>query len=361
VTFSVQPTALDGYAAQVGRAGDDATSIKNYLLGYEVDSGWDGLLIEAVGDSHVRSMDTARELGGRVATVLDDSQNGLTASADYYRRADTAAAAAFDATMPGGCATMPSVLEKRWADNPCGPGFADSLEPAGRLKPVDDVEYSHPLAVLDNISVSNWALKGFDFVFGFNPLEKVTEFFIGDWQAIAKGGKALGHAAEAFDDLGYNVQGGAIAVHAAWQGMAADAAYAHFTGTASAVESLVDPLKQISTQFDTIAHGVWSTAEAVTGWIKGMIDAAIIAGIAAAAGTITAETGIGAIVGYGVAALEVCELLDMWAQATAAMNNLYAIVQGALGIIESQLAFLRSAQLPDSSAFYAYHSPFPSR
>jgi hypothetical protein len=143
--------------------------------------------------------------------------------------------------------------------------------------------------------------------------------------------------------------------------MAADAAYAHFTGTASAVEGLVGPFKQISQQFDTIAHGVWSTAEAVTGWVKGMIDAAIIAGIAAAAGTITAESGVGAIVGYGVAALEVCELLDMWAQATAAMNNLYAIVQGAIGIIESQLAFLRSAQLPDTSALDAYHSPFPGR
>jgi hypothetical protein len=71
--------------------------------------------------------------------------------------------------------------------------------------------------------------------------------------------------------------------------------------------------------------------------VKGMIDAAIIA---VAAGTITAETGIGAVIGYGVVvALEVCERLDMCAQATAAMNNLYSIVQGALGIIESQLAF----------------------
>jgi hypothetical protein len=361
VTFSVEPAALDGYAAQLGRAGDDATSIQSYLLGYKVDSGWDGMLIEAVGDSHVRSMDTARELGARVATVLHDSQNGLIASAGYYRRTDNAAAARLDATMPGLCASAPSALEQRWAANVCGPSFADSRGPLGRLKPVDDVEYTHPLAVLDNISVSDWALKGFDFVFGFNPLDKVSAFFIGDWQAVAKGGKALGHAGEAFDDLGYNVQGGAIAVHGAWQGGAADTAHAHFTGTASGAESLVDPLKQISVQFDTIAHGVWSSAEAVTGWVKGMIDAAIIAGIAAAAGTITAESGIGAIVGYGVAAIEVCELLDMWAQATAAMTNLYSIVQGALGIIESQLAFLHSAQLPDTSTFQAYQSPFPSR
>ncbi|GIM98231.1 hypothetical protein [Paractinoplanes toevensis] len=361
MTFSVEPAALDAFAAQVGRAGDDATSIQNYLLGYQVDSGWDGLLIEAVGDSHIRSMNAARDISGRVAGVLHGSQAALTAVADYYRHTDAAAAAKLDATMPGRCASVPSALEQRWAANACRPGFADSREPAGRLKPVDDVEYTHPLAALDNISVSNWALKGFDFVFGFNPLEKVSEFFIGDWQAVAKGGKALGNTAAGFDDLAYNVQGGAMAVHRVWQGAAADAAYAHFTGTATAAESLVDPLKQIAAQFDTIAHGVWGTAEAVTGWVKGMIDAAIIAGIAAAAGTITAESGIGAIVGYGVAAIEVCELLDMWAQATAAMTNLYSIVQGALGTIESQLAFLREAQLPSTSVFDPYQSPFPTR
>jgi hypothetical protein len=45
----------------------------------------------------------------------------------------------------------------------------------------------------------------------------------------------------------------------------------------------VHPLQEISRQFDMIAQGVWSTAEAVTGWVKGMLDAAIIAGIAATA------------------------------------------------------------------------------
>ena len=361
MTFSVEPTALEGFAAQLGRAGDGAASIKKYLSEYKVDDGWDGLLVEAVGNSHVIAMDTTRELSGRVATVLHDSQNGLLASAGYYRRTDALVAAAFDATLPGRCITAPDVLEQRWASNPCRPAFSDSRDVSGRLKPVDDIEFFHPLGILDDISVSDWALKGFDFVFGFNPLEKVSEFFIGDWQAIAKGGKALGHAAEAFDDLGYNVQGGAIALRTAWHGMAAEAAYAHLTGTASGAEGLVSPLKQVAQQFDTIAHGVWSAAEAVNGWVKGMIDAAIIAGIAAAAGTITAESGVGAVVGYGVAALEVCELLDMWAQATAAMNNLYALVQGALGIIESQLAFLREAQLPEASAFDSYRSPFPGR
>jgi hypothetical protein len=360
VTFSVQPAGLDSYAAQVERAGDDASRIKGYLEQYKVDSGWDGILIEAVGKSHIAAMDTARTVSDRIAAVLRDSGAGLAASAGYYRSTDETTAVRFDATIPGRCVSAPGVLEQRWADNPCAPWFVDSREPVGRLVPVGEVEYTHPLAMLDAISVSNWALKGFDFVFGFNPLEKVAEFFIGDWQAVAQGGKALGNAGTAYDDLGYNVQGGAIAVHGVWHGNAADAAYAHFTGIATQIVGLVGPLGKIAQQFDMIAHGVWSTAEAVTGWVKGMADAAIIAGIAVAAGTVTAETGIGAVVGYGVAALEVTEMLIMWAQATAAMTNLYSLVQTALGVIESQLAFLRAADLPNMSGLHAYRSPLPA-
>jgi hypothetical protein len=51
----------------------------------------------------------------------------------------------------------------------------------------------------------------------------------------------------------------------------------------------------------------------------------------------------------------------MWAQATAAMTNLYSLVQTALGVIESQLAFLREADLPQMSGLDAYHSPVPAR
>ncbi|GGQ84055.1 hypothetical protein GCM10010166_62870 [Couchioplanes caeruleus subsp. azureus] len=272
----------------------------------------------------------------------------------YYRQTDLAAAARVDATLPDRCVTTPTALENAWAANPCAPGSADSREPSGRLKPVDDVEYSHPLGFLDNISVSHWALKGFDFVFGFNPLEKVTEYFLGDWRSFAKAGKAIGYAADALDDLGYNVQGGAIAVHSSWQGRAADTAYTHFTGLASGIEDLVDPMRQIAGQFETISHGVWNACEATTGFVKGMLDAAIIAGISAAAGTVTAETGIGAVVGYGVAAIEVCRMLDMWAEATKVMTAIYSAVQAGAGLIESQAARLQGADLPELSG-YAGH------
>ncbi|MGA5304603.1 hypothetical protein ACPCHT_32160 [Nucisporomicrobium flavum] len=357
VTFTVQPSALDGYASQIGRAGDDASATKSYLDGYAIAGGWNGALIELVGGAAVSSMTAASAACQKAAGILTASQSGLVNAAAYYRQTDTAVAARVDATLPDRCASIPTALETAWAANACAPSFADSREPSGRLKPVDDVEYSHPLGFLDNISVSHWALKGFDFVFGFNPLEKVSDYFLGDWQSFAKAGKAIGCAADALDDLGYNIQGGVIAVHGGWQGRAADSAYAHFTGLASGVEDLVDPMRQIAKQFETISHGVWSSCEAATGFVKGMLDAAIIAGISAAAGTITAETGVGAVVGYGVAAIEVCRMLDMWAEATKVMTSIYSIVQAGAGLIEAQASRLQGADLPQLSGYGGYQHP----
>ncbi|NJC69099.1 hypothetical protein HC031_05085 [Planosporangium thailandense] len=357
MTLKVQPSYLDGYAAQLGRGADDATSVKRYLDQYRTDGNLNGPLIELAGTAQIRAMSTAAEAAAKAARILHDSQEGLARAATYYRTADVAAAARADATLPGRCAGALTALEKEWAANECAPSFSDSREPSGRLKPVDDVKYTHPLSFMDDISISNWMLKGFDFVFGFNPLDKASEFFIGDWQAVAKGGVAIGRAADALHDLGYNVQGGAIALRGGWTGVAAGAAYQHFTGLAGGIDDLVNPIREISKQFDSIAHGVYSVSEAVTGWLKGIADAAIIAGIAAAAGTVTAETGVGAVVGYGVATVEVCEMLNMWADATAAMSKVYGFVQGAVGAIDALLPMLQNASFPNLSGYNAYSNP----
>jgi hypothetical protein len=358
MSFSVTPAVLDGYAGQVGRAGDDSGEIKRYLDGFPSPSGLEsGVLIAVVFGSHSASMAAAVDVATRISTVLHSSQIGLTGAAQYYRRTDVAAAARLDGTLLGFCDSPDTKLEQEWASNPCGPSFFDSREPTGRLKPVGDVEFSHPLAFMDYLSPSDWALKGFDFVFGFNPMDKVSDYFLGDWQAIAKAGVALGQTADAMHDIGYNVQGGAIALRGGWHGGAADLADHHFTTFAGQTADLADPLKQISERFAEMAQGVYNSCEAITGFIKGLLDAAIVAGIAAAAGTITAETGVGAVVGYGVAAIEVANMLRLWAQATAAMSSIYAVVQTLVGAIQAQVARLSVVNLPDLAGSAAYRHP----
>jgi hypothetical protein len=69
-----------------------------------------------------------------------------------------------------------------------------------------------------------------------------------------------------------------------------------------------------------MADAVWEAGDAIGGLIKGMCDAALIAGLAAIGGTVTAATGVGAAVGYGIAAVEtaIIEPFSTWRQAEGA-------------------------------------------
>ena len=53
-------------------------------------------------------------------------------------------------------------------------------------------------------------------------------------------------------------------------------------------------------------------------------------------------TGAGALIGYGLAALEVTRILNMWADATSAFGNVQAIVNGGVGTIEGLAAAVYS-------------------
>lgn len=216
MSFNVQTAALDAYAAQVGGAADDAKETQRYLDGYR-HSGWDGVLIALVGDFHQGSYDAAVTALGGLGLSLGGSQAGLYWASSYYRNTDHDAAAGIDATFPGYCATRPGSVETEWAGSGNAPTFHDSMDPSGRLTAPPEVKYDHPLAFMDYMSVSHWALEGFNKVFGFNPLNEITAFIAGDWQAVAAAGIAFGNAADAVDDIAYNVQGGAIALRDSWQ------------------------------------------------------------------------------------------------------------------------------------------------
>lgn len=86
------------------------------------------------------------------------------------------------------------------------------------------------------------------------------------------------------------------------------------------------------------------------------MDRLIIIGIAAAAGTALIETGIGAVAGYSVAALQVIAFLEDWALASAIIQTAVGVITGAapeLLSLTRTLAYAPSAELPTS----AYQHP----
>lgn len=132
-----------------------------------------------------------------------------------------------------------------------------------------------------------------------------------------------------------------------WQGQAGEAASSYFTQLASSASDLRGPLGDIGHEYKVMSDSVWSVNEALGGIVKGLVDSAIIAGIAAAAGTATSATGVGAVLGYGVAAAEVAYMLKLWGQATQLYQHATAAVLAFRSALTHRLGDLESASLPD--------------
>ncbi|SHN06298.1 hypothetical protein [Cryptosporangium aurantiacum] len=361
MSFSVHPAALNAYADQLRRARDDAGLTKSYLDRYRVQGkADDGLYLKLLGNSHEQAMGAALTTIGTLVEVLNGSQYNMAAASSYYRAADAHSAARIDATLPGVRPTRPTSIERDWRNDPCAPSFRENREPADRLVPVEAPDYDHPFSFLDYLSVSEWTLKAFEVAIGLNPLDYLTEKLAGDWEAFGKAGKALGNSANAVHDVAHNVQGGDIALRSFWTGNAASAADRYFTMLATKSDDIVDPLREASKEYDSLAVGIWNASQYLSGTVKNMVDNAIIAGIAFAAGTITIESGIGPIIGYSGGAFALAMIIIEWNAALEVVTDIYNRVQLCIGVIQSAGAKLYNARFPDIGTD-AYHHPLADR
>ncbi|MEU4782814.1 hypothetical protein [Micromonospora sp. NPDC023633] len=362
MSFSVEPSALVSYARQLDRASDDTSAISSYIGTHSKDaSGGELIAIAAEGHRHATAVitDTLR----RLTTLLDASGPELNAAATYYRQTDLTAAAHLDRTLPGAAPCQPpTALEQDAAGIVCTPPpFTDLRDATGHLTPPPEPETPpNALGWMDYLSPTSWAMKGFDIVFGFDPISWLQERMFGNWEALATMQPVLANSGSALYDLALNTQTGAASLRQMWQGQAGEAAYEYFAKLANAVGALRGPLNDIGREYKVVADSVWSISEALGGVIKGLVDAAIIAGIAAAAGTATSWTGAGAVVGYGVAAAEIAYMLKLWAQATQLYQHANAAVLTFRAALTKRLGELESVKLPVLPGNSGYDHPLAS-
>jgi hypothetical protein len=218
--------------------------------------------------------------------------------------------------------------------------FADVAEPASHLKaPGKPDEFHSPFELLnqasDLISPTYWVNEILNAATGFNPMDKAKEYFAGDWESYAKCGVVWENLGKLCADIAKNIDAGNGELDATWDGNSADAAFNYFKALADRCDELQSDLDTLKTQYGIVSHGVWSTAEAV-GAILGQIgDMAATAAISAAAGTLLSWTGWGAAVGYGLAAVEILRIIDLWGDATKLVNEAQLITNGAVGVLET--------------------------
>jgi hypothetical protein len=216
--------------------------------------------------------------------------------------------------------------------------------------------YVNPLMLLDAISPAHWVNEALTNLTGKDIIGTATAVFVGDWAAYAKFGTALQNLGDCLAAIGVNVQDGVRGVDQHWDGNASEAAYSYFTKLAIGISEMRVVLGKAAIEYEKVARFVWQLAEQVSGVIKQAIDKVILAGICAAAGTVTASTGIGALLGYGAAAWVAVDTIRLINRAELIIQTAGTVVMGAfsaLVALASQGGHLTRQSLPE----VAYQHP----
>lgn len=220
------------------------------------------------------------------------------------------------------------------------PGAPDESITNGFVNPLDFFNYLSPSAWV-NEAIAN--LTGVD-VFGW-----MTDWVGGDWEAVWKFGDSLGYLGDCFQQIGINIQQAILDADERWDGNAADSAYQYFSTLAGAVSGQQLALHQAAVNYHNAARGAWQLSSQLGNILQALADKAVIAGISAALGTVTAETGVGALVGYGVSGLMVVQMLELVNRASTIANTAGTVILGFFGAgrdLANQGADLSGVPLP---------------
>lgn len=191
--------------------------------------------------------------------------------------------------------------------------------------------FANPLALLNYASPSAWINEAITELTGFDVMGWMGNAVAGDWAAIYKFGDAMENLAKFQSLLGVNVQMQVEIAERSWQGNAAAAADQYFASLGQAASVQQIPLRDVRDRYHKAAIGAWELSNQLGNILQALADKAVLAGISALAGSVLAETGVGAVVGYGVAAVTVADMLSDINKASTKIQSFGGVIIGMFG------------------------------
>jgi hypothetical protein len=213
--------------------------------------------------------------------------------------------------------------------------------------------FFNPFYAFNYISPSAWINILIEKATGVDLIGEVLDFLTGDWAAIWRFGDGLGNLAQCMQQIGINIQSGVLNLERTWHGNAADAASKCFSTLAAASSGQQQALYAAQQGYQKAATGAWELSQQLGNLVQAVVDKAILFGISVAAGTVTAETGVGAVVGYGLAAYQVVEMVKLVNKASTIINTAGTLILSLFGggmILGGESGDLSAVPLP-SAAF----------
>jgi len=191
--------------------------------------------------------------------------------------------------------------------------------------------FANPLDLFNYLSPSAWLNEAINALTGFDVFGWMTDWLSGDWAALWKFGDAMANLSSCLQQMGINTQQGMLDLDATWDGNASDAAYMYFSDFSAAMSRQQTALFESQDRYHRAAIGAWQMSNQLGNIMQALADKALLAAASAAAGTILAETGVGAVAGYAAAAVIVLDMLELVNQASTIINTAGTVILGLVG------------------------------
>jgi len=191
--------------------------------------------------------------------------------------------------------------------------------------------FTNPFDVFNYVSPSAWVNDLIETASGVDIFALATDALSGEWDALWKFGDAMANLAQCLQEIGIGIETGVLALDRTWDGNAGDGAYNYFTALAAATSGQQAALYASAQGYHNAARGAWQLSSQLGNMLQAIADEAILMGISAAVGTATIETGVGAVVGYGMAAYQAVKIAQLVNTASQFINTAGTVILGAFG------------------------------
>lgn len=228
---------------------------------------------------------------------------------------------------------------------------------APEAEPLIPEALSAVLNLSDLLSAGWWANVFLDSVCHVDVYDSVGTWFAGDWAEVSRSGDALTKLGRFCTASSEGLREEVRAIERGWRGPGSYEARVYLLNLASALEWQSGEFARLGHDYQQAATGVKGMADCVGGLVNELVDWAIAGGVAAAVGVATAETGVGAVVGGGGAALAAYKVGRVVAEILEWHGKVMLAVDGTVGLMAGTLSTLRgfnAVGLPSSSITFEY-------
>ncbi|MFT4259965.1 hypothetical protein [Microbacterium sp.] len=337
--YKIDPARLSAHATALTEDASSTATASTYAA--------DHMTLEILDTSFVysKAMFAANETVEALQSYFTALNTALTASATELEGTATRSLELDDA--------IEAELDREYPDAGTSPGpttpagdassgsvhnAVDELTPPATEVPEDLVA---TILTTDWLSPLSALAQVLDWIFDWDYLDVIAKNFSGDWNKLYEVSDALKHLGAYTRVQGDNVRHEMAVTAGSWSGEAATAANVFFTDMADNLRDAGTKIAELGPEFEAVSRGMISTASLVSDVFAKILDAALVAAICIAAGTVSIETIVGGILGYLCGGIEIGYALWLAKSAYDTVQSVltfFDALGAAVGVLGSLLA-----------------------